>query len=53
MQRILSCASSLRSITSGAGSVDYLGDPTVTQDISGMGRVKRLDSAQAFIHERA
>ena len=35
------------------GVIDYLGDPTVTQDISGMGRVKRRDSAQAFIHERA
>ena len=31
---------------SGAGSVDYLGDPKVTQDISCMGRVKRRESAQ-------
>jgi hypothetical protein len=32
---------------SGAGSVDYIGDPQVTQDISGAGRVRRRDSALA------
>ena len=32
---------------SGAGSVEYIGDPKVTQQISGAGRVKRRDAADA------
>lgn len=39
-------AKTLKIAISGAGSVDYLGDPKVTQDISGVGRVKRRESAQ-------
>lgn len=31
---------------SGAGSVEYIGNPKVTQQISGAGRVKRRDAAQ-------
>jgi len=38
---------------SGAGSVEYLGDPKVTQEISGMGRGKRRESARQVIHEFA
>jgi Putative auto-transporter adhesin, head GIN domain len=49
----VNAAKTLKVSISGAGSVDYLGDPKVTQDISGMGRVKRRETAQASIHERA
>jgi hypothetical protein len=37
---------------SGAGSVEYVGDPKVTQRVSGVGRVKRRESAAlTFAHE--
>jgi Putative auto-transporter adhesin, head GIN domain len=42
----VNAAKTLKVSISGAGSVDYLGDPKVTQDISGMGRVKRRESAR-------
>jgi hypothetical protein len=32
---------------SGAGAVDYLGDPKVREEVSGVGRVRRRDSASA------
>ncbi|MFO1317760.1 MAG: head GIN domain-containing protein [Burkholderiales bacterium] len=35
---------SLDAAISGAGSVEYLGDPTVTEHISGIGRVRRRDA---------
>lgn len=42
----VNAAKTLKVSISGAGSVDYLGDPKVTQEISGMGRVKRREAAQ-------
>ena len=33
---------------SGAGSVEYIGNPKVTQKVSGAGRVKRRDAAEAL-----
>lgn len=35
----------LRASISGAGLIEYVGDPEVTEDVSGMGRVKRRGSA--------
>ena len=32
---------------SGAGAVEYIGNPKVTQQISGAGRVKRRDASDA------
>ena len=42
----INAAKTLKVSISGAGTVDYLGDPKVTQEISGMGRVKRREAAQ-------
>ncbi len=44
---IVNAAKTLQIGISGAGSVDYIGDPQVTQDISGAGRVRRRDSTLA------
>jgi hypothetical protein len=46
----VNAAKTLKVSISGAGSVDYLGDPKVTQEISGMGRVKRRESARESLH---
>jgi hypothetical protein len=35
----------LRASISGAGLIEYVGDPEVTEHVSGMGRVKRRDSS--------
>ena len=43
---LINSAKTLKIAISGAGSVEYLGDPKVTQDISGVGRVKRRESAR-------
>ena len=42
---LVNAAKTLKIAISGAGSVEYLGDPKVTQDISGVGRVRRRESA--------
>ena len=43
---LVNAAKTLKIAISGAGSVEYLGDPKVTQDISGVGRVRRRESAR-------
>ena len=43
---LVSVAKTLKVAISGAGSVEYLGDPKVTQDISGVGRVRRRESSR-------
>jgi len=43
---LVNATKTLKVSISGAGSVDYLGDPKVTQEISGMGRVKRRETAR-------
>ena len=54
---IVNVARTLRATISGAGSVEYYGDPEVRQSISGAGRVKRRQSASAegpaFVREAA
>ena len=37
----------LRATISGAGVIEYVGDPNVTEHVSGIGRVKRRESAPA------
>jgi len=37
----------LKVALSGAGAVEYIGNPKVTQQVSGMGRVKRRDASQS------
>jgi hypothetical protein len=49
----INAAKTLKVSISGAGTVDYLGDPKVTQEISGMGRVKRREAARESSHEIA
>ena len=49
----VNAARTLKVSISGAGTVDYLGDPKVTQEISGMGRVKRREAAREPSHEIA
>ncbi len=41
---VVNARQSLDAAISGAGSVEYLGDPKVTERISGIGRVRRRDS---------
>jgi hypothetical protein len=43
---LLNVAKTLRIAIAGAGSVEYIGDPKVTQDISGVGKVRRRESAR-------
>ena len=43
---LVNVAKTLKVAISGAGSVEYLGDPKVTQDISGVGRVRRREAAR-------
>lgn len=47
---VINVAQTLKVSISGAGSVEYVGDPKVTQEISGMGRVKRRESARETSH---
>ncbi len=42
---LVNVAKTLKIAIAGAGSVEYIGDPKVTQDISGVGRVRRRESA--------
>jgi len=42
---IVNAAKTLKVAISGAGSVEYLGDPQVTQEVSGVGRVRRREAA--------
>ncbi len=44
---VINVAKSLVATISGAGSVEYYGDPEVRQSVSGVGRVKRRQSASA------
>jgi hypothetical protein len=46
---LVNASRTLKVSISGAGSVDYIGDPKVTQEISGMGRVRRRESAQDVV----
>ena len=45
---VVQVARTLKIGLSGAGSVEYLGNPKVTQQVSGAGRVKRRDAADAL-----
>ena len=40
-QVVLRAEKTLRATISGAGSIEYLGDPKVTEEVSGIGRVRR------------
>jgi hypothetical protein len=44
---VVNARKKLNASISGAGMVEYLGDPVVTQSISGAGRVKRRETAEA------
>jgi len=44
---VLRAERTLRANISGAGVIEYVGDPTVTEHVSGIGRVKRRDAAPA------
>ena len=43
-QVVLHAEKTLRATISGAGSIEYLGDPRVTEHVSGIGRVRRRGS---------
>jgi hypothetical protein len=43
---LLHAERTLRANISGAGVIEYVGDPTVTEHVSGVGRVKRRDPGQ-------
>jgi hypothetical protein len=42
---VLNVQKKLKATISGAGLIEYLGNPAVTEELSGVGRVKRRDSA--------
>lgn len=42
---IVNAKRSLRASISGAGVIEYIGDPQVTENVSGMGRVRRHESS--------
>ena len=44
-QVVIHAVKTLNATISGAGSVDYIGDPKVTERVSGAGRVRRRDAA--------
>ena len=46
-QVVINAEKTLNATISGAGSVDYIGDPKVTERVSGVGRVRRRDSAES------
>jgi hypothetical protein len=48
-QVIINAEKTLNATISGAGSVDYVGDPKVTERVSGAGRVRRRDAADVGI----
>lgn len=43
---LLNVSKTLKIAIAGAGSVEYIGDPKVTQDISGVGKVRRREAAR-------
>lgn len=43
---LVNASKTLKASISGAGIVEYLGDPDVTQQVSGVGRVRRRESAE-------
>ena len=43
---VLHAERKLRASISGAGLIEYVGDPEVTEHVSGMGRVRRRDAAE-------
>ncbi len=43
---LVNVAKTLKIAIAGAGTVEYIGDPKVTQDISGVGRVRRREAAR-------
>ena len=43
---VVNARKTLTARISGAGVVEYLGDPVVKESISGIGRVKRRESAE-------
>ena len=48
-QVVINAEKTLNATISGAGSVDYIGDPKVTERVSGAGRVRRRDAADVGI----
>jgi len=46
-QVVINAEKTLNATISGAGSVDYIGDPKVTERVSGAGRVRRRDAAES------
>jgi hypothetical protein len=42
---IVNAQRTLKASISGAGVIEYLGDPQVTEHVSGIGRVRRHDSS--------
>ena len=42
---VVNAEKTLRASISGAGIIEYIGDPQVTEHVSGMGRVRRHDSS--------
>lgn len=48
-QVVINAEKTLNATISGAGSVDYIGDPRVTERVSGAGRVRRRDAADVGI----
>jgi hypothetical protein len=44
---VVHAASTLRASISGAGVIEYVGNPTVTEHVSGIGRVKRREPERA------
>jgi len=48
-QVVVNAEKTLNATISGAGSVDYIGDPKVTERVSGAGRVRRRDAADVGV----
>lgn len=48
-QVVVNAQKTLNATISGAGSVDYIGDPKVTERVSGAGRVRRRDAAESAV----
>jgi len=46
---VVNARKKLTASISGAGVVEYLGDPVVHESVSGVGRVKRRESAEASV----
>jgi Putative auto-transporter adhesin, head GIN domain len=50
---LVNVAKTLKIAIAGAGTVEYIGDPKVTQDISGVGRVRRREAAREALPAHA